>query len=247
MILCEKPLALNGARGRGDGRGGREGRACRTSSGTTTAACRRSRWPRSSSTRAGSAGSSTTARIFLQDWTISADLPQGGAALWRLDVAAAGSGVTGDLLAHCIDTALWLNGDIAERHAPMTETFIKERVHTADRRGAAGRHRRRLRLPGPLRERLAGHLRVHPLRPRPQGALHLRDQRRDRPRSAGTCTTCTGWSTSTTATTANVRGWRTIHVDATATTLHGPLVGARPADRLRALLRPRASPTSSRG
>ena len=27
---------------------------------------------------------------FLQDWTISADLPQGGTGLWRLDVAAAG-------------------------------------------------------------------------------------------------------------------------------------------------------------
>ena len=50
--------------------------------------------------------------VFLQDWTISTDLPQGGAGLWRLDVAAAGSGVTGDLLAHCIDTALWLNGGI---------------------------------------------------------------------------------------------------------------------------------------
>jgi len=65
---------------------------------------------------------------FLQDWTISADLPQGGQGLWRLDVAAAGSGVTGDLLAHCIDTALWLNGDIANVTA-MTETFIKERKH----------------------------------------------------------------------------------------------------------------------
>src|SRR6187455_2293347 len=65
---------------------------------------------------------------FLQDWTISADLPQGGAALWRLDVAAAGSGVTGDLLAHCIDTAIWLNGGIANVTA-MTETFIKERKH----------------------------------------------------------------------------------------------------------------------
>ena len=65
---------------------------------------------------------------FLQDWTISADLPQGGAALWRLDAAAAGSGVTGDLLAHCIDTALWLNGDITTVSA-MTETFIKERKH----------------------------------------------------------------------------------------------------------------------
>jgi predicted dehydrogenase len=65
---------------------------------------------------------------FLQDWTISADLPQGGAALWRLDVAAAGSGVTGDLLAHCIDTALWLNGGITNVCA-MTETFVKERKH----------------------------------------------------------------------------------------------------------------------
>jgi predicted dehydrogenase len=67
---------------------------------------------------------------FLQDWTISEELPQGGAGLWRLDAAAAGSGVTGDLLAHCIDTARWINGDIVSVSA-MTETFIKERVHTA--------------------------------------------------------------------------------------------------------------------
>jgi predicted dehydrogenase len=65
---------------------------------------------------------------FLQDWTISPELPQGGTGLWRLDVAVAGSGVTGDLLAHCIDTALWLNGGIATVNA-MTETFIKERKH----------------------------------------------------------------------------------------------------------------------
>ncbi len=65
---------------------------------------------------------------FLQDWTISADLPQGGAGLWRLDAEAAGSGVTGDLLAHCIDTALWLNGSITTVSA-MTETFVKERKH----------------------------------------------------------------------------------------------------------------------
>jgi predicted dehydrogenase len=66
---------------------------------------------------------------FLQDWTISQDLPQGGEGLWRLDVAVAGSGVTGDLLAHNIDTALWLNGPITEVTA-MTETFVKERKHT---------------------------------------------------------------------------------------------------------------------
>ena len=66
---------------------------------------------------------------FLQDWTISRDLPQGGEGLWRLDVSVAGSGVTGDLLAHNIDTALWLNGPITEVVA-MTETFVKERKHT---------------------------------------------------------------------------------------------------------------------
>ena len=65
---------------------------------------------------------------FLQDWTINPDLPQGGDALWRLDVEAAGSGVTGDLLAHCVDTAMWINGGIKDVSA-VTETFIKERVH----------------------------------------------------------------------------------------------------------------------
>ncbi len=65
---------------------------------------------------------------FLQDWTISKDLPQGGAGLWRLDVNVAGSGVTGDLLAHCIDTAMWLNGGI-DKVTAMTETFIKQRPH----------------------------------------------------------------------------------------------------------------------
>ena len=67
--------------------------------------------------------------VFLQDWTISADLPQGGAGLWRLDASVSGSGVTGDLLAHNIDTALWLNGPIEEVTA-VTETFIKSRKHT---------------------------------------------------------------------------------------------------------------------
>ena len=63
---------------------------------------------------------------YLQDWTINPNLPQGGNTLWRLDAQAAGSGVTGDLLAHAIDLALWLAGPISEVTA-MTETFIKER------------------------------------------------------------------------------------------------------------------------
>lgn len=67
---------------------------------------------------------------FLQDWTINPELPQGGDGLWRLDAESAGSGVTGDLLAHCIDTAMWINGGIKDVSA-MTETFVKERVHQA--------------------------------------------------------------------------------------------------------------------
>jgi predicted dehydrogenase len=65
---------------------------------------------------------------FLQDWTINPELPQGGTGLWRLDAKVSGSGVTGDLLAHCIDTAMWLNGGIKDVNA-MTETFIKQRQH----------------------------------------------------------------------------------------------------------------------
>lgn len=63
---------------------------------------------------------------FLQDWTISSKVPMDGQGLWRLNADVAGSGVTGDLLAHCIDTALWLNGPIQTVSA-MTETFIKQR------------------------------------------------------------------------------------------------------------------------
>jgi predicted dehydrogenase len=127
MILCEKPLAMNGPEGQ-----------------TMVAAVEKAKVPNMVWYNYRRVPAVTLAKQlidegrlgkifhyranFLQDWTISADLPQGGAGLWRLDVAAAGSGVTGDLLAHCIDTALWLNGGIATVNA-MTETFIKERKH----------------------------------------------------------------------------------------------------------------------
>ncbi|HUW59481.1 MAG TPA: Gfo/Idh/MocA family oxidoreductase [Candidatus Bathyarchaeia archaeon] len=63
---------------------------------------------------------------YLQDWTINPNVPQGGATLWRLDIDVAGSGVTGDLLAHSIDTAIWLIGGV-DKVTAMTETFVKER------------------------------------------------------------------------------------------------------------------------
>ena len=48
------------------------------------------------------------------------------------------------------------------------------------RQGREGRHRRCLRVPRALQQRFAGDVRIHPLRPRSQGALHLRNQRRKR-------------------------------------------------------------------
>lgn len=64
--------------------------------------------------------------VYLQDWTINPDLPQGGPTLWRLQKDAAGSGVLGDLLTHAVDLAMWLNGPIESLAATM-ETFVKDR------------------------------------------------------------------------------------------------------------------------
>lgn len=128
MILCEKPLAMNGPEGL------KMVEAVEKAKVPNMVWYNYRRVPAVTLARnliaEGRLGKIFHYRAnFLQDWTISADLPQGGAGLWRLDAAAAGSGVTGDLLAHCIDTALWLNGGIKDVCA-MTETFIKERKHT---------------------------------------------------------------------------------------------------------------------
>jgi predicted dehydrogenase len=127
MILCEKPLAMNAAEGE------EMCRAVESAKVPNIVWYNYRRVPAVTFAKqlidAGKLGKIFHFRAkFLQDWTISADLPQGGAGLWRLDVNAAGSGVTGDLLAHCIDTAIWLNGSISKVTA-MTETFIKERKH----------------------------------------------------------------------------------------------------------------------
>jgi predicted dehydrogenase len=128
MILCEKPLAMNGEEGR------EMVRAVEQAKVPNMVWYNYRRVPAVTLAKqlidAGKLGKIFHFRAqFLQDWTISKDLPQGGTALWRLDVNAAGSGVTGDLLAHCIDTAVWLNGGLKSVSA-MTETFIKERKHT---------------------------------------------------------------------------------------------------------------------
>jgi predicted dehydrogenase len=127
MILCEKPLAMNGAEGL------KMVKAVEKAGVPNLVSYNYRRVPAVTLAKQlideGRLGRIFHYRAkFLQDWTISKDLPQGGDALWRLDVKVAGSGVTGDLLAHCIDTALWLNGEVEQVNA-MTETFVKERKH----------------------------------------------------------------------------------------------------------------------
>src|SRR3954453_6617941 len=91
MILCEKPLAMNAAEGQ-----------------KMVAAVEKAKVPNMVWYNYRRVPAVTFAKKlidegrlgkvfhyrakFLQDWTISADLPQGGTALWRLDAAAAGSG-----------------------------------------------------------------------------------------------------------------------------------------------------------
>ena len=137
---------------------------------------------------------------FLQDWTISKDLPQGGAGLWRLDAEVAGSGVTGDLLAHCIDTAMWLNGGIAEVTA-MTETFIKERKHTL-----TGKVSRSASTTPARSSRASPTARWRPSKRRATRAATRRSTRwrstASTPPSSGTCTTCIACNISTIATRA---------------------------------------------
>lgn len=127
MILCEKPLSMNVAEGE------EMCQAVEKSGKPNMVWFNYRRVPAISLAKQlvdeGRIGKAFHYRAtYLQDWTIGADVPQGGAALWRLDADVAGSGVTGDLLAHSIDTAEWLNGPI-QKVTAHTETFVKERVH----------------------------------------------------------------------------------------------------------------------
>lgn len=126
MVLCEKPLAMSGAEAR-----------------EMTEAVERAGVPNlvwfnyrrvpavalaKQTVEEGRLGTVFHYRAqYLQDWTISPDLPMGGATLWRLDADEAGAGVTGDLISHSVDTALWLNGPISSV-VGMTEVFVKERA-----------------------------------------------------------------------------------------------------------------------
>jgi len=77
---------------------------------------------------------------YLQSWGPRRD----PSSTWRFDCSQAGSGAVGDLLSHLIDTAMMLNGPIAEL-CGMTHTFAHERevddavfLQTRFRNGSVG-------------------------------------------------------------------------------------------------------------
>ncbi|MCL5098342.1 MAG: Gfo/Idh/MocA family oxidoreductase, partial [Candidatus Omnitrophica bacterium] len=93
MILCEKPLARNGQEG------ARMVQAVEKAGVPNMISYNYRRIPAVTLAKnlidEGRLGQIFHYRAkFLQDWTISKDLPQGGDALWRLDVKVAGSGGT---------------------------------------------------------------------------------------------------------------------------------------------------------
>jgi len=70
---------------------------------------------------------------YLQDWIMDPNFP----LVWRLEKKFAGSGALGDIGAHAIDLARFLNGDIQAVTGHMT-TFIKERPLPTEGEGAWG-------------------------------------------------------------------------------------------------------------
>ena len=237
MILCEKPLAMNTAEGEEMVDGRREGR--RAEHGLVQLPPRAGRHAGQAAhrRRPARAASSTTAPTSCRTGRSPPTCRRAAPACGGSTSSAAGSGVTGDLLAHCIDTALWLNGPITSVTA-MTETFIKERKHTLTGKVEPVGIDDACAFLCRFANGSLGHLRIDPLRPRPQGALHVRDQRRERLDRLGPARPAPPAATSTTATSAIVRGWRSIHVTDGDHPYMEQLVGAGPADRLRAHVRP---------
>lgn len=65
--------------------------------------------------------------VYLQDWILDPSFP----IVWRLQGEIAGSGAHGDLIAHSIDLARYLVGEI-EEVCGMQDTFIKQRPILAE-------------------------------------------------------------------------------------------------------------------
>ena len=142
---------------------------------STTAGCRRWRWPASSSPTAGSARCAQVRAAYLQDWLADDAAPM----TWRLRQETAGSGALGDLGSHVVDQVqLPARRAGRPRRAGHLRTFVDE-PSGRRRPGAGDRRRRRLGDAGD-RVRRGGQRRGQPDGHRPQERPHHRGLRRSR-------------------------------------------------------------------
>lgn len=120
-ILCEKPLAMNS-------REARQMLEAARSAGVIHMICHNYRYVPAVKymkqlISEGVLGEIYHMRaVYLQDWIMDPEFP----LVWRLRKEICGSGTHGDLMAHSIDLARYLVGEITEVSG-MMETFIKER------------------------------------------------------------------------------------------------------------------------
>lgn len=71
--------------------------------------------------------------LYLQDWAMDPAVP----LMWRFQKRVAGSGSLGDLMAHSVDLALWLVGDISRISCTM-KTWVKQRPKASAVDGGLG-------------------------------------------------------------------------------------------------------------
>ena len=183
------------------------------------------------------ARSSTTAPTFCRTGRSAPTCRRAAPGLWRLDVAAAGSRRhrrparplhRHRHLAQRLDQ---------QRHRDDRDVHQGAQAHP-HRQGGEGRHRRRLRVPVPLRQRLARRCSNRPATPAAT--------RRCTPSKSTARTPRIKWDLHDLhrlqyfdhKDEGTLRGWRSIHVTDGDQPYMKQLVGAGPADRLRAHLRP---------
>jgi predicted dehydrogenase len=119
MVLCEKPLALDGAEA---------ARMTEAARGVRNMVWYNYRRVPAAAFARRLVEEGRIGRVFhyraayLQEWGNDPTRPPN----WKLERAQAGSGVLGDLLSHVVDMAMWLNGPLREVSAAI-ETFAEGR------------------------------------------------------------------------------------------------------------------------